>query len=32
MLISLIELHMEIGGPVEELMIAVDEFLKELET
>eukprot|EP00828_Plagiopyla_frontata_P032910 TRINITY_DN427_c0_g2_i6.p1 TRINITY_DN427_c0_g2~~TRINITY_DN427_c0_g2_i6.p1 ORF type:complete len:409 (+),score=75.13 TRINITY_DN427_c0_g2_i6:77-1303(+) len=32
MLVGMVELHMAIGGPVEELMNAVDEFLAELET
>ena len=32
LLAELVQLHTEIGGPVEELMNAVDEFLQELET
>ena len=32
MLVGMVEVHMAIGGPVEELMNAVDEFLAELET
>lgn len=32
MLVGMVEVHMAIGGPVEELMQAVDEFLAELET
>lgn len=30
MLANLVEVHMSIGGPVEELMIAIDEFMAEL--
>ena len=32
MLVGMVEVHMAIGGPVEELMQAVEEFLAELET
>jgi len=32
MLVGMVEVNMAIGGPVEELMHAVEEFLSELET
>ena len=32
MLVGMVEVNMAIGGPVEELMNAIDEFLAELET